>query len=164
MKARQPLRIDGPKEPQESAQKPKWVVYVDGARNSKGVGVGIMIQGPNQVNMEYALRVEADTTFFFLGSIIPYAERVSSSSREITSIGEVDGVRLGAFTFDKASSLACLEAGPEVSESEAFLAGKTGIGYDPGRQSLRTTSCLLNRGRRLYFMAATSTLVGFASF
>ncbi|GAA0142606.1 hypothetical protein LIER_03465 [Lithospermum erythrorhizon] len=51
-----PLRIDGPKEPQESAQIPEWVVYVDGARNSKDAGAEIMIQGPDQAKMEYALR------------------------------------------------------------------------------------------------------------
>ncbi|GAA0169531.1 hypothetical protein LIER_40779 [Lithospermum erythrorhizon] len=53
--ARQPLKIDGPREPQKSAHIPEWVVYVDGERNSKGSGAGIMIQGPDQVKMEYAL-------------------------------------------------------------------------------------------------------------
>ncbi|GAA0160629.1 hypothetical protein LIER_39071 [Lithospermum erythrorhizon] len=41
--ALQPLRIDGPKEPQEPAQIPEWVVYVDGVRTNKGARVGIMI-------------------------------------------------------------------------------------------------------------------------
>ncbi|GAA0155551.1 hypothetical protein LIER_13253 [Lithospermum erythrorhizon] len=45
--ARQSLKVDGPKAPQEPAQIPKWVVYVDGARNSKSPGVRIMIQGPD---------------------------------------------------------------------------------------------------------------------
>ncbi|KAG9148957.1 hypothetical protein Leryth_023871 [Lithospermum erythrorhizon] len=54
--ARHLLRIDGPKEPKESVQTPKLVVYVDRARNSKGVGAGIMIQGPDQVKTKYTLR------------------------------------------------------------------------------------------------------------
>ncbi|GAA0145781.1 hypothetical protein LIER_36187 [Lithospermum erythrorhizon] len=60
--ARHLLRIDGPKEPKESVQTPKLVVYVDRARNSKGVGAGIMIQGPDQVKTKYTLRFSFEAT------------------------------------------------------------------------------------------------------
>ncbi|GAA0172693.1 hypothetical protein LIER_26465 [Lithospermum erythrorhizon] len=57
----EPLKIDGPKESQESAKIPEWVVYVDEPRNGKGVGVGIMIQG-HQVKIEYTLRFSFNST------------------------------------------------------------------------------------------------------
>ncbi|GAA0144057.1 hypothetical protein LIER_35863 [Lithospermum erythrorhizon] len=60
--ARQPLKVDGPRDPQEPSQIPEWVVYVDGARNSKSVGVGIMIQGPDKLKMEYALSFSFEAT------------------------------------------------------------------------------------------------------
>ncbi|GAA0173288.1 hypothetical protein LIER_26940 [Lithospermum erythrorhizon] len=59
---RQPLKINGPKELQEPTQITKWVVYVDGARNSKGAWAGIMIQGPDRLKMEYALRFSFEAT------------------------------------------------------------------------------------------------------
>ncbi|GAA0178130.1 hypothetical protein LIER_29796 [Lithospermum erythrorhizon] len=59
---RQPLKIDGPKEPLESANRPEWVVYVDRARNSKGFRAGIMISGLDQITKEYALRFSFETT------------------------------------------------------------------------------------------------------
>ncbi|GAA0175366.1 hypothetical protein LIER_28553 [Lithospermum erythrorhizon] len=59
---RQPLKIDGAKEPLEATKTLEWVVYVDGARNSKGSGAGIIIRGPDQITMEYALRFLFEAT------------------------------------------------------------------------------------------------------
>ncbi|GAA0164968.1 hypothetical protein LIER_20485 [Lithospermum erythrorhizon] len=41
---------------------PEWVFFVDGARNEKGLGAGVLIRGPNVVVMEYALRFTFPTT------------------------------------------------------------------------------------------------------
>ncbi|GAA0183783.1 hypothetical protein LIER_31136 [Lithospermum erythrorhizon] len=59
---RQPLKVGRPREPQEPAQIPKWILYVGGARNNKGVGAVIMIQGPDKLKMEYALRFSFEAT------------------------------------------------------------------------------------------------------
>ncbi|GAA0163949.1 hypothetical protein LIER_19698 [Lithospermum erythrorhizon] len=37
-------------------ERPLWTLYVDGASNPKGAGVGILIQGPEESFFEYALR------------------------------------------------------------------------------------------------------------
>ncbi|GAA0143365.1 hypothetical protein LIER_04065 [Lithospermum erythrorhizon] len=39
----------------EGTNNPEWVMFVDGARNEKGPGAGILIRGPDEVIMEYAL-------------------------------------------------------------------------------------------------------------
>ncbi|GAA0139778.1 hypothetical protein LIER_01259 [Lithospermum erythrorhizon] len=41
---------------------PEWVLYVDGARNEKGSGAGILIRGLDGIAMEYALRFTFPTT------------------------------------------------------------------------------------------------------
>ncbi|GAA0177509.1 hypothetical protein LIER_29705 [Lithospermum erythrorhizon] len=41
---------------------PEWVLFVDGARNEKGSGVGVLIYGPDGVTMAYALRFTFPTT------------------------------------------------------------------------------------------------------
>ncbi|GAA0176368.1 hypothetical protein LIER_29374 [Lithospermum erythrorhizon] len=48
-------RINGP---EESLQEPipEWTLYVDGARNNRGSGAGLLIYGPKLIEMEYALR------------------------------------------------------------------------------------------------------------
>ncbi|GAA0140579.1 hypothetical protein LIER_01895 [Lithospermum erythrorhizon] len=41
---------------------PKWVLFVDEARNKKGSGVGVLLRGPDGVVMEYDLRFTFPTT------------------------------------------------------------------------------------------------------
>ncbi|GAA0176481.1 hypothetical protein LIER_29463 [Lithospermum erythrorhizon] len=36
----------------------EWSLHVDGARNDKGVGAGVLIASPHRITMEYALRFE----------------------------------------------------------------------------------------------------------
>ncbi|GAA0143835.1 hypothetical protein LIER_04427 [Lithospermum erythrorhizon] len=43
-------------------EKPEWVMFVDGARNEKGSGAGIIIRGPDGITMEYTLRFTLCTT------------------------------------------------------------------------------------------------------
>ncbi|GAA0157621.1 hypothetical protein LIER_14850 [Lithospermum erythrorhizon] len=59
---RQPVQVSRATEPSKPAKLPEWVVYVDGARNSKGSGSGILIGGPNQITMEYALKFLFEAT------------------------------------------------------------------------------------------------------
>ncbi|GAA0169007.1 hypothetical protein LIER_23579 [Lithospermum erythrorhizon] len=51
-----PHVISGPGNGELGREKPEWVMLVDGARNEKGSGVGILLQGSEGVTMEYALR------------------------------------------------------------------------------------------------------------
>ncbi|GAA0150387.1 hypothetical protein LIER_09340 [Lithospermum erythrorhizon] len=41
---------------------PEWVLFVDGARNEKGSGAGVLIRGPDGVVIEYPLRFTFPTT------------------------------------------------------------------------------------------------------
>ncbi|GAA0173364.1 hypothetical protein LIER_26994 [Lithospermum erythrorhizon] len=57
------------RDPQESQgyipelpERPRWTLYVDGARNPKVSGAGILIQGPAGLRFEYALRFSFKTT------------------------------------------------------------------------------------------------------
>ncbi|GAA0146550.1 hypothetical protein LIER_06477 [Lithospermum erythrorhizon] len=43
------------KQNEELAEVPKWTLYIDGARNDKGAGAGIFIQGADREHFEYAL-------------------------------------------------------------------------------------------------------------
>ncbi|GAA0158321.1 hypothetical protein LIER_38620 [Lithospermum erythrorhizon] len=54
--ARAPPVIQGPKTEASSQIKPKWTLVVDGARNDQGAGAGVLILGPREKTMEYALR------------------------------------------------------------------------------------------------------------
>ena len=49
-----------PSDPPES--EPTWVLHVDGASNSKGSGVGLIIVGPDGFVAEYALRFSFEAT------------------------------------------------------------------------------------------------------
>ncbi|GAA0152265.1 hypothetical protein LIER_37459 [Lithospermum erythrorhizon] len=49
-------------EQQEEANEFEWSMHVDGARNDKGVGAGVLITGPQGVTMEYTLRFLFHTT------------------------------------------------------------------------------------------------------
>ncbi|GAA0147406.1 hypothetical protein LIER_07115 [Lithospermum erythrorhizon] len=50
------------KPPESYKDVQKLTVYVDGAKNSKGSGAGLLIRGPNGLEMEYALRLIFKTT------------------------------------------------------------------------------------------------------
>ncbi|GAA0152666.1 hypothetical protein LIER_11087 [Lithospermum erythrorhizon] len=43
-------------------ERPQWTLYVDGASNPEGSGAGILIQGPEGLQFEYALRFSFKTT------------------------------------------------------------------------------------------------------
>ncbi|GAA0185114.1 hypothetical protein LIER_32402 [Lithospermum erythrorhizon] len=54
-----------PMQPAEGIADPhrfEWSLHVDGARNDKGAGAGVLITGPQGIIMEYALRFEFPTT------------------------------------------------------------------------------------------------------
>ncbi|GAA0156632.1 hypothetical protein LIER_14081 [Lithospermum erythrorhizon] len=59
--ARPPQRIRGLKESRLEPM-PAWTVYVDGAKNSKGSGAGLLIRGPNGIEMEYVIRLSFKAT------------------------------------------------------------------------------------------------------
>ncbi|GAA0146457.1 hypothetical protein LIER_06405 [Lithospermum erythrorhizon] len=59
---RQPPHVSGATKPSKLAENPKWVVHVDRARNIKSSGAGIIIQGPDEITMEYTLRFSYETT------------------------------------------------------------------------------------------------------
>ena len=41
---------------------PTWEVYVDGASNQKGLGVGLVLMSPEKVVIEKSLRLDFSTT------------------------------------------------------------------------------------------------------
>ncbi|GAA0159304.1 hypothetical protein LIER_38835 [Lithospermum erythrorhizon] len=51
-----PQIIEGSSDFKLGTNNPEWTMFVDGARNEKGSGAGILILGPENVIMEYALR------------------------------------------------------------------------------------------------------------
>ncbi|GAA0170249.1 hypothetical protein LIER_24550 [Lithospermum erythrorhizon] len=60
--ARAPRVIQGPQTEASSQIKPEWTLFVDGARNDQGAGTGVLILGPREETMEYALRFRFPTT------------------------------------------------------------------------------------------------------
>ncbi|GAA0154465.1 hypothetical protein LIER_12437 [Lithospermum erythrorhizon] len=46
----------------ELLERPQWTLYIDGASNHKGSRTGILIQGPEGLQFEYALRFSFKTT------------------------------------------------------------------------------------------------------
>ncbi|GAA0143989.1 hypothetical protein LIER_04548 [Lithospermum erythrorhizon] len=59
--ARTPQEVRGPSEGHPEPL-PEWMLYVDGANNSKGSRVGLLICGPRGIEMEYALRFNFNKT------------------------------------------------------------------------------------------------------
>ncbi|GAA0143095.1 hypothetical protein LIER_03856 [Lithospermum erythrorhizon] len=51
-----PQTIQGPDSVGSNPVKPEWTLFVDGARNDQGAGVGVLIMGHQEETMEYALR------------------------------------------------------------------------------------------------------------
>ncbi|GAA0155263.1 hypothetical protein LIER_31336 [Lithospermum erythrorhizon] len=62
---------------------PKWVMFVDGARNEKGLGIGILVRGPDGVVMEYELRFTFPTTNNEAEMIGPRTYELENLNREI---------------------------------------------------------------------------------
>ncbi|GAA0155370.1 hypothetical protein LIER_13117 [Lithospermum erythrorhizon] len=48
--------FEAPSQKKALEEAPKWILYVDGASNDRGGGAGILIQGVNGEQFEYALR------------------------------------------------------------------------------------------------------------
>ncbi|GAA0158497.1 hypothetical protein LIER_15505 [Lithospermum erythrorhizon] len=57
-----PQVVSGSSNFERGANNPDWTLFVDGARNEKGSGAGILIRGPDNISMEYALRFSFPTT------------------------------------------------------------------------------------------------------
>ncbi|GAA0161912.1 hypothetical protein LIER_18119 [Lithospermum erythrorhizon] len=57
-----PHVINGPGNGELGREKLEWVMFVDGERNEKGSGAGILLRGPDGITMEYALRFTFRTT------------------------------------------------------------------------------------------------------
>ncbi|GAA0166380.1 hypothetical protein LIER_21544 [Lithospermum erythrorhizon] len=60
--AHQPQVIQGPDTEGAEQVQPKWTLFVDGARNDQGTGAGVLIVGPREVTLEYALRFSFPAT------------------------------------------------------------------------------------------------------
>ncbi|GAA0176065.1 hypothetical protein LIER_29124 [Lithospermum erythrorhizon] len=60
--ARIPLVIQGPEANESHLTQPDWILFVDGARNDQGAGAGVLILGPQEETMEYALRCSFPAT------------------------------------------------------------------------------------------------------
>ncbi|GAA0183718.1 hypothetical protein LIER_42451 [Lithospermum erythrorhizon] len=54
--------IQGQSADEAKVVKPDWELYVDGARKDKGAGAGILIEGPREKTVEYALLVSFPAT------------------------------------------------------------------------------------------------------
>ncbi|GAA0160094.1 hypothetical protein LIER_16727 [Lithospermum erythrorhizon] len=57
-----PQIISGSSNFKPGTNNPEWVMLVDGAKNEKGLSTGILIRGPDEIVMEYALRFTFPTT------------------------------------------------------------------------------------------------------
>ncbi|GAA0155615.1 hypothetical protein LIER_13304 [Lithospermum erythrorhizon] len=57
-----PQIISGSSDFELGTNNPEWILFVDGARNENGPGTGILICGPDNIIMEYALQFTFPTT------------------------------------------------------------------------------------------------------
>ena len=46
----------------ESISPPKWILYVDGSSNNGGSGAGVILEGPNDITLEYLLKFDFQAT------------------------------------------------------------------------------------------------------
>ena len=41
---------------------PQWILYVDGSSNSRSCGAGVVLEGPDEIIIEHALKFEVKTS------------------------------------------------------------------------------------------------------
>ena len=46
----------------ESAIQREWMLYIDGSSNRKGSGAGVILEGPNNITLEYSFRFDFQVT------------------------------------------------------------------------------------------------------